>query len=90
MRSPGKSHRTPPSGRGRIDHETAPGAIDEQAAQPELADGPLGLACRTLAVVGIDRGQSMDSPGMAGDQCREIVVQADDGFVRHAALGIGD
>ena len=74
----------------RIDHRFAARAVDEQSAQPEVANGAFGFASRSVAVIGIDRGEAMKAAWVARDKAGDLVVHRDDGFVRHAALGVGD
>ena len=74
----------------RIQQKVAARALDQKAAQAQLTNGALGLARRPVAVIAIDRRQAVNAARISRHQRCEIVVHGHDGFVRHAAIRIGD
>src|SRR5262245_38580043 len=73
-----------------IDQEIAARAVDEEAAQPEIADRTLGFAPGPIAVIGIDRSQTVQPSLVTDGELRDVIVDLHDRIVRYAAIGIRD
>ena len=58
--------------------------------QSEFADSALSLSSGLVAVISIDRCETVNATRMSPDQLRESVIHGHGGFVRYAAFCFGD
>src|SRR5262245_17812942 len=74
----------------RVNEEVTTRTVHKKTAQPQFRNRTLNLAGRPVAVISIDRCQSVKVTWMASDEASDIIVNGHDGPVRYKAVRISD
>ena len=73
-----------------VNEEITTRTVHKKTAQSQFCNRTLNLAGRSVAVISIDRCQSVKVTWMASDEASDIIVNGHDGPVRYKAVRISD
>src|SRR6516225_9236026 len=74
----------------RVDQQVTARTVDEEPAQSELGDGPLGLAGGPISVVSVKRSEAINVSGVSRYECGEFIIHRHNCFMWHVPVRICD